>query len=168
MNTKYKKILSWLLVLIWLVVIFTFSSMNSIDSNAKSEKTINKVLETTIDTTNNLGITNKHPKSSKINNYVTKLNFPLRKCMHAFVYFILGLLVLNALKISNITNYRQYLICLIFCFICSLFDEYYQTFIDGRTGQIMDSIIDTIGTTISIIGYYLLNKIKNKFKFDKI
>ena len=84
--------------------------MDSKSSNNKSEKTINKVVETTLDATNNLGITNKHPNNFKLNEFVLKLNRPFRKCMHAFVYFVLAILVLNALKVSNVKNYKLYLI----------------------------------------------------------
>ncbi len=159
MNISFKKIISWLLVIIWLIVIFMFSSMDSESSNNKSEKTINKVVETTLDTTNNLRITNKHPSNYKLNEFVLKLNLPLRKCMHAFVYFVLAILLLNALKINDIKNYKLYLISLLLCFLYSLFDEYHQTFVDGRNGQILDSLIDTFGSLIGIIFYYFLNKI---------
>ena len=98
MNTNLKRILSWLLVIIWIIIIFIFSGMDSKSSNNKSEKTINKVVETTLDATNNLGITNKHPNNFKLNEFVLKLNRPFRKCMHAFVYLVLAILILNALK----------------------------------------------------------------------
>lgn len=158
MNTTLKKILSWLLVIIWIIIIFIFSGMDSKSSNNKSEKTINKVVETTLDATNNLGITNKHPNNFKLNEFVLKLNRPFRKCMHAFVYFVLAILVLNALKVSNVKNYKLYLICFIICFLHSLLDEYHQTFINGRTGQIIDSIIDTSGSIVGIMIYYFINK----------
>ena len=162
MNVTLKKIISWVLVFIWLVVIFMFSSMNSSESNNKSEKTIGKALETTITTTNNLGITNKHPSNTRLIEYSLKLNLPLRKCMHAFVYFVLSLLILNALKISEVKNKKMYIIALIVCFLYSLFDEYHQTFVNGRNGQILDSLIDTSGSTVGIMFYYLFNKIIKK------
>lgn len=158
MNISFKKILLWLLVIIWLVIIFLFSGMDSESSNNKSEKTINKVVETTLETTNSLGITNKHPSNTKLNNFVMKINIPLRKCMHAFVYFVLSLIVLNALSAVNIKSYKSYVICIVICFLYAIFDEYHQTFIDGRTGQITDSLIDTFGSIIGIILYHLYKK----------
>lgn len=57
---KYKIILSWFLVIIWMVIIFMFSNMPGNESNDKSTKTINKAIEVTIEKTNDLGITDKH------------------------------------------------------------------------------------------------------------
>ena len=162
MNNNLKKIISWSLVIIWLIVIFLFSNMDSDKSNQKSESAINKVVETTLNKTNDLGITNKHPSEKTMNNFVDKLNLPLRKCMHAFVYFVLSLLLLNALTISGFKNLKLYLICLIICFIYSIIDEYHQTFVIGRTGQFIDSIIDTFGSIIGLISYYFKRKIINK------
>ena len=162
MNNNLKKIISWSLVIIWLIVIFLFSNMDSNKSNQKSESAINKVVETTLNKTNDLGITNKHPSEKTMNNFVVKLNLPLRKCMHAFVYFVLSLLLLNALTISGVKHLKLYLICLIICFIYSIIDEYHQTFVIGRTGQFIDSIIDTFGSIIGLISYYLKRKIINK------
>ena len=161
MNNNLKKIISWSLVIIWLIVIFLFSNMDSDKSNQKSEQVINTVVETTINKTNDLGII-KEPNDVKRNEIVVKLNKPLRKCMHAFVYFVLSLLLLNALTISGVKNLKLYLICLIICFIYSIIDEYHQTFVIGRTGQFIDSIIDTFGSIIGLISYYFKRKIINK------
>ena len=159
-----KKIISCFLVILWLVVIFFLSNMDSSKSNQKSEGVINKVVETTLDKTNDLGITNKHPSQTTKNEFIIKLNTPFRKFMHAFVYLILAILVFNALYVSSFNKYKFYLTCFSFCFIYSLIDEYHQTFVIGRTGQFIDSIIDTFGSLIGIIiCIFYLKKVK---KFD--
>ena len=156
---KIIKIISWLLVVLWLILIFFLSSMTSLESNNKSEKTINKVIKTTINTTNDIGITNKHPNNQKIQNIVANLNYPLRKCMHASIYLILALLLINALRKYNIKNRNIYLITLLFCIIYASVDEYHQTFVIGRTGQLLDVLIDSIGSSIGIIFYLIMTKI---------
>ena len=165
---KIKLIFSWILVFIWLIVIYNFSAMNSIDSNNKSKNTINKVIESTITKSNDLKITDKHPSQNRIKMIVEKLNAPLRKCMHLLEYFILAILLLRALKNSNIIGTKQIIITLIFCFVCSLLDEYHQTFVLGRTGQFIDSLIDTFGSIFGTITYVYLKKIIIKIqKNDK-
>ena len=156
-----KKIISWILVIVWLMIIFMFSAMDADNSNKKSEGAINKVVETTLNKTNDLGITNKHPSENKINKLVEDLNIPFRKCMHFLVYFVLALLLLNALYVSGFKNYKLYLVCIIACFIYSIFDEYHQTFVTGRTGQFTDSLIDTLGSTIGMIIYYFFRRKKS-------
>ena len=162
MKNKIIKIISWLLVIIWMIIIFMFSSMDTNESNSKSENTINKVIETTLDTTNNIGITDKHPSNNKINNVVKTLNYPLRKCMHASIYLILAILLINALTKYKIKISKKLFITLILCFIYALLDEYHQTFVFGRTGQFSDVLIDTTGSSIGIIIYLIKYKLYDK------
>ena len=42
------------------------------------------------------------------------------------------------------------------CFIYSLTDEYHQLFINGRTGQFSDCLIDTLGAIIGMIILYII------------
>ncbi len=164
MNKKIKIILSWIIVLIWMGVIFYLSSMNTTESNSKSKDTINKVIETTVETTNNIGITNKHPSVKKKQQVTDFLNKPLRKCAHASVYFILSILLLYALLISHYKFRKKYILTIIFaillCFFYAITDEYHQTFIPGRTGQFSDVLIDTAGATIGVFGYSMIAKLK--------
>lgn len=160
MQNKIKIIISWLLVVLWMFVIFMFSNMNGNESDSKSKGTINKVVETVVDTSNKLGITDKQPTEEKKEEVVTNLNGPLRKCMHVTVYLILALLVVNALKVSNVKLKRAYLLAFIICFIYACTDELHQKFISDRSGEFKDVLIDSFGSSIGIIIYYLISKIK--------
>ena len=165
MKNKNKVILSWLLVLLWLLIIFLFSNMDTTKSNGASKGTINTVVDTTIETSNNLGIIEEIPTQEEKQTIVNNLNLPLRKCTHFTVYLVLAILLLNALTKTNIKN--KYFLTLIICFIYALTDEYHQTFITGRTGQFIDVIIDTLGSSLGIIIYRKLTTKKQKRdKFD--
>ena len=154
---RIKKINSWILVIIWMIIIFMFSNMDTIKSNGTSKEMINKVVETTIETSNNIGIIEETPTEEEKQNIINNLNLPLRKIMHFTEYLILSLLLLNALTKTKIQN--KYFITIIICFIYAITDEYHQTFIDGRTGQFIDVLIDTTG---SILGLIIYNKIIQK------
>ena len=144
-----KKTLSWILVLICMLSIFYLSNMNSNESNNKSKTTITKVIDKT--TT----ITNK----DKENQLVEDINPYLRKCAHASIYFILSILLLISLSITiNKKTSIIYLINLIICITYAITDEYHQTFISGRTGQITDVLIDTLGSILGIILFYIFCK----------
>ena len=157
---------SWLLVILWMIAIFWLSSMDTNESNGKSMKTINKVIESTVDTTNKIGITDKHPSTEKKAQVTEKLNIPLRKFMHASVYLVLAILVMNALIVSGCKYLVSLILCLIICFGYACSDEYHQTFVDGRTGQFSDVLIDTggsvIGNCLYGIGYLIYKKIKKE------
>lgn len=59
---KYKKsLLKWLLVIIWAIVIFIMSGMDTNESNSKNKNTLNGIVEKAVETTNVMGIINKHP-----------------------------------------------------------------------------------------------------------
>lgn len=158
-NGKTFCIFLWILVILWAGLIFFMSSMDTNESNSKSKTIINDVVEKSVETTNELGITDKHPSENKMAKVIEKLNYPFRKAAHASEYFILVLLILIALKNSGVKGRKAFIIALIICFIYACTDEYHQTFVNGRTGQFSDTLIDTIG---GIIGCSII-VLKNKF-----
>ena len=143
--------------------------MNTTNSNGKSSDIIAILLEKGLDFTNDLGITNSHPNESKIEHAASLLNSPMRKVMHASVYFVLSFLLI--LGINMIFKNDKYvislIIALVLCVLFALGDEYHQTFVIGRTGQFKDVIIDTCGAITGILfysSYYLVYKIGKKSK----
>lgn len=159
-----KLIISWLLVILWAGLIFFMSSMDTNESNGKSKTIINDVVEKSVETTNGLGITNKHPSENKMKQIIEKSNYPLRKVAHASEYFIFTILILIALKNSGVKGCKKFIIALVICFIYACTDEYHQTFVNGRTGQFSDTLIDTLGGFISCLMYSLMMKINKTRK----
>ena len=166
MKSKLKLILKWILVITWMIVIFLFSSMTGTDSNLKSKKTIDKALTEIAVVSNNLKITNVNPESKKKVNIIEKLNKPLRKCMHASIYCVLSVLFLNALRETKKLNI-WYFIAIILCFIYACTDEYHQTFVNGRTGQFKDVLVDTSGAIFGSIMFFVFYKLKKVLKSNE-
>lgn len=158
-----EKIISWIFVILWAGLIFFMSGMDTNESNEKSKTIINDVVEKSVETTNGLGITDKHPSENKMNQVVERLNYPLRKAAHASEYFIFTILILIALKNNGVKENKKFIIALVTCFIYACTDEYRQTFVNGRTGQFSDALIDTFGGFISCLMYVLIMKI-NKIR----
>ena len=157
-----------ILVIGWGFIIYKFSDMNTISSNGDSKSIISMVLEKGLELTNDLGITNSHPSENKIEKATMLLNSPLRKVMHASVYFVLAFFIMLLINIiKNKKNYLfSFIITILICFIFALTDEYHQTLVMGRTGQFLDVLIDTSGGILGSLffgTYYLAYKIgKNK------
>lgn len=150
MNTK--NILFIIGIILWCLVIFYASSRTSNQSNGKSKKIIYDTVKITTTVTNKLKITNKDLSNDKwINHIVNKLNYPLRKVAHATVYFILSILIMLCLKSFGVEQKKALLLTIGICFIYSMTDEFHQLFINGRTGQFSDCLIDTLGATIGSI-----------------
>ena len=144
-----------IVAILWMIFIYKMSSMNSGNSNGKSTDIIGIFIEDTLEITNEYGITDSHPNESKIDKASRLLNAPLRKVVHASVYFVLTFFMMIVLNIMF--EHKRYFIsigialALAICF--ASMDEYHQTFVPGRTGQIMDVIIDSIGAILAILFY---------------
>ena len=160
MSMKNKKKLFVTIVMLvlaglWCTLIYTLSDMNTNTSNGHSKEIISIFIEDSIETTNSLGLTSLNPTSAKIDKASKILNLPLRKMMHASVYFILSLIIVT--YVNYMFDVRKYilasLIAIIVCLIFATTDEYHQTFVDGRTGQIKDVLIDTSGAVIGTLLY---------------
>ena len=83
MKKKVIIIISWILVVSWMGLIFYFSSMNGVESTNKSVKAIETTIKKTVEATNEVGITNKNVESKKVAEVAEKMNFPVRKVLHA-------------------------------------------------------------------------------------
>lgn len=159
---KYKLLIKWILVILWMIVIFTFSNMNGDDSEDKSNGLINYGVNCVIDAGNNLGITDYQLSDNEIEELIEKLSYPVRKCAHMFLYFVYSILLILLLKEYNISFKKIFIYALITCFIYSLTDEFHQLFISDRSGQFSDCLIDTFGGLIGCMFYKSIHKFKNR------
>ena len=67
--------------------------MNTYSSNGKSISIISVFIDDTLDVTNKYGITNSNPSDSKLDKVSKLLNAPLRKVIHATVYFVMAIII---------------------------------------------------------------------------
>lgn len=155
-----KKLPLIMLIFIWMLIIFVFSNTNSISSNNLSRS----IGGTIINITNSLKITNITDENME--DIITMINTPIRKLAHITEYFILSLLIFNFFKPFKIGKLKYYL-TVILCFSYSLLDEFHQTFINGRTGQFIDCLIDMIGVVIYLSIVVIVTR-KVKKKYEKI
>ncbi len=160
---KVKIIISYLLVIIWMIVIFLFSSANGNESGNDSKGIIKGTITIADKIVVNIGLKDELYTDMEKDVIAENLNYPLRKVMHFSEYLILALLWLNALSLSKVKH--KYLITLLICVIYAMSDEYHQTFINGRSGQLLDVLIDSTGSFIGTGCYVLLTKIKKRFNF---
>ena len=142
-----KKTISIVLLILWMIIIFSFSSA---DAN-KSTGTSDKVITTMIEIKDK--ITDQETPINEKEIIVKNSSFYVRKIAHITEYLILGLLMFNTLKQFNILN-KYYAIILCILFSCT--DEFHQLFIKGRSGSFRDVLIDTIGILLGTYLYKIL------------
>lgn len=155
MKKAIKIILLLAVAVIWMVCIYKLSGMNSKNSNGKSTDIIALFIEDTLEITNEYGITNSNPNAQKLARVSQLINAPMRKVIHATVYFVLAFFVMILLNV--IFDHKKYwltlVIALVLCIGFAILDEYHQTFVAGRTGQMLDVCIDTVGAICGILFY---------------
>ena len=59
------------------------------------------------------------------------------------------------------------LLAIIFCLIYACSDEFHQFFVAGRAGRLTDILIDTTGSILGVLTYYLVYNKYNKIKVEK-
>lgn len=136
------------LTILWMIVIFLFSNSNGEESTRASNYFVNKItpiVEKTIDGK----LTDK-----QIEDYIAR---PIRKGAHFIEYFILGVLMTASICTYTTSSSDQIIISIFICILYAASDEFHQTFISGRSGQITDVLIDTLGSLcgISLVSFFL-------------
>lgn len=151
-----KKLVLWIFVILWMIIIFLFSNMNGLSSNRKSKKIINIAIEKSINIISSSSVINGKKSKSKISTLVQNLNIPLRKCAHGMVYFILSIFLLVALSQSISNKEIIILYTCIISFIYAYIDEFHQLYVSGRTGQFSDVVIDMFGVIMACVIFSML------------
>ncbi|MGF7185304.1 VanZ family protein [Desulfitispora alkaliphila] len=141
-----KKSISWAAVILWMVLIFYLSHQPAPESNELSKGITKGVVNTTERVAPNAEFD------------IRSLNHIIRKNAHFFAYFVLGLLVINALRVSGVNGTRSLILALGICVLYAVSDEVHQLFIPGRSGELRDVLIDSAGASVGIGVYMLVSK----------
>ncbi len=148
-----KKVLKLTLVLLWMALIFSFSAQRAEESSEVSNGVIVKIASVFV--SSELTPAEQHA-------LIEKYSFAIRKTAHFSVYLILGVLLLNFLMEFKLKHIL--IIAVVICCLYSISDEYHQTFVEGRSGEVRDVCIDTSGAMLGIAGFYQLRKNMEKRK----
>lgn len=150
MNLKIKRIIFSMLIFINCIVIFNFSAQDSQKSSATSDVVVDRVVNT-------ISNVNKKAKKETLKDKVT---FVVRKCAHFSIYALLGVWLMLLANTFNIKIKRKILICIIFGALYAISDELHQNFVSGRSPEIRDVCIDTIGVLFGNTLVILISKFK--------
>lgn len=147
-------ILSWIAVLLWMFLIFVLSAQPAPRSNGLSQKVTEVIIE-------KVGLlVPLDIKTSTTTDLIKRFNHIVRKCAHVSEYFVLGALVMNAMKTSKVLKFKALIFSVLICILYAISDELHQLFVPGRGAQMMDVLIDSAGA-IAGIGCIFLIKRRN-------
>ena len=159
---KNKKLFHSILVIIWMLVIFNFSSQNGYKSTKTSDVVTSMVVNVTT------SVTNKDIPREEVKKKVEDSTFLVRKTAHFTEYLILGILVLQLLSDYTKINKRMLIVSLIICYLYAVSDEVHQIFISGRTAKVLDTFIDGAGSLVGITIYSIYqSKCRKMSYFDE-
>lgn len=146
------------LIILWMGVIFGFSSENGEESQSLSDKITVKVVKV-IEPDYDLLDANEQRE------IFNKVSFLVRKTGHFGEYGILGILVACLLitfkKISEAdkAKLKMIAITMIVCMLYATGDEFHQGFVDGRSPKVMDVLIDTAGGSCGAVFVVLVREL---------
>ena len=126
------KTLTILPVIVMLCTIFGFSNQNGTTSGGLSQK-VSRQIVTVCDTLFHQDLAEETIEHS------------LRKAAHATEYLILTLLAALPLYTYGLRGKKLLFALFLFCVISASGDEFHQSFIPGRSPQITDVFVDSIG-----------------------
>lgn len=135
---QLSKIVSWVAVFVWMTIIFYLSHQPVIVSNGLSAGLAEVIVQKVESTAANHVLN------------VDSVNHIMRKSAHFFMYFVLGLFVINIIRKCGVAHYRGFGLALLICGVYALCDEVHQFFIEGRGPQLKDVLIDSAGAFVGI------------------
>ena len=135
-----RKIIKIIIVFLCMSTIFYFSSESGSRSSKKSNHTIDIIYKV---------ITKKKIDKTTREKYET----PIRKSAHFLLYFLLGLSIISLLSEYSISLNKSIILGITIVLLYSISDEVHQLFVNGRSCEIRDVLIDTIGGSSAILIY---------------
>lgn len=137
-----KRIIFTILSILWMGVIFSFSSKEAVESSKDSRSFITSTI------VNVYKLFDSDASDEEIDNIVEVFDTPVRKLAHFTEYFILGILILLSFKSYGIQNIY---LMILFCFLYAVSDEVHQLFVVGRYCSFFDVIVDSLGSSAAIL-----------------
>lgn len=151
-----KSLVLWLLIILWMIGIYTLSAEDGIISGGRSMKVaiiVQRLLKP-LPTTLTDGMKELH-----------LIELIIRKTGHIVEYFVLSFLVLAVLDRGRRNKIIAYICAFLIPITYAVLDEFHQVFTPWRDGQLSDVMIDSIGVVFGMFAYNIVCKIvKNKAK----
>ncbi|MDD3393010.1 MAG: VanZ family protein [Anaerotignum sp.] len=153
-RNKRIKTISWVVVILWMGLIFYASAQPAIQSKELSG-TVSEIVVMAVERV-------APKKAAEID--IGRLHHFIRKTAHFFLYFLLGILVLNAMRGLRVYGLKGMTLTFSICVVYAVYDEFHQTFVLGRSGEIRDVLIDTAGAIVGILLCLALSRVIKRCK----
>lgn len=157
---KKFRIITAFLTIALCVIIFLLSHQNADQSSATSRGLIAKFVAIFVEDFEELS-------PEKQAELCAPFQFIVRKSAHFTAYFSLGVLSFLSLLTYEKSIKFKLLSSGAFCFLYSISDEIHQLFVKGRSGEVRDVLIDTVGAILGILIVYCSLRFKKSERFKQ-
>ena len=154
---KVKRIIFAILIIINCSVIFYFSNQVADNSDVQSSRLVefvSKIIPAIRDM-------NEPDKTILKEEILTPI---IRKTAHYSIYTILGIFTYNFIATYETTTRKKIIYALLFCTCYAATDEFHQLFVQGRSGELRDILIDSIGALTGILIVMGIKRIEREKK----
>lgn len=159
MSKNNKSVVWFIITVVWMTVILGFSAQPadvSTDTSLRVGMTIGKM---------SVPDFSKLSKEEQID-YAKKIEFPVRKMAHATEYAILGCLLTNLCLSLSMKKASMWSWLMGSAYAAT--DEFHQLFVPGRSGQITDVMIDSVGCLIGcLVTCLILHLVRKHVSFQQ-
>jgi len=159
MKLKY---FSWLPAAIVMLLIFCYSAKPAVSSNENSMYIANHILNSYEK------LMNVNYEGTKRTNILNLINHIVRKGAHFSEYAVLACALAFHLLILGKKDQLLLLIPIVLAAFYASTDEYHQTFVAGRSGQVMDVLIDSSGAVVGATLFMLVKQRAAKRHIKKL
>jgi len=148
-DIKAFRITAALFLVLWMILIFTFSSQNAEVSSETSGSVVQKLCEVFYPDF-------KEAPAEEQTDIISSFQFIARKSAHFSIYTVLGILsALTFISYKGIRFYLRFAISAAVCLLYAVSDEIHQYFVPGRSCELRDVCIDFSGAVIGVIAVAL-------------
>lgn len=147
MCLDYRKIIIPALTVLWMSVIFWFSSAPAEESSNMSLSAGRAAARVFIPDFDEWSLEEQDA-------FAERIDHPVRKTAHAGEYAVLGMLMLGTVNSFSAGAFvRKGMAAWLLTALYAATDEFHQLFVAGRSGQISDVLLDSTGAAAGILLY---------------
>lgn len=150
-----------LLICLQLFLIFGFSAEDAKESDETSSQVTEEIAKIVVEDYETL------PEEEQ-QEVIQRIDPPVRKVAHFAEFGILGGLCFLLFLTFPMPMWASFLLSILSAALCGSLDEWHQTFVPGRSGQVRDVLIDTSGailvSAVLLLLAFLLKENRKKIK----
>ncbi len=154
-----KKIFKLVILILWMVLIFFFSSQLGDETNSLSMAVTKTIWGNHLAV--QLGIDQWMEDVAGWNHF-------MRKLAHFILYFVLGILVcFYMLRGRKQIGIGRVILAWVLCIVYAASDEMHQIFVSGREPSIFDVMLDSGGSLLGIVCFISVFMVYRRYRLDQ-